>query len=183
MKLVATEIEGAFVVEVEPVSDDRGSFHRQWCARELAGHGLRADLVQVSVSINTVRGTLRGMHYQTAPHGETKLVSCQRGAIYDVLVDLRPGPTHHRWVGYELTAVNRRMLYVPEGVAHGFLTLEDASEVQYFISTYYEPASARGVRYDDPAFGIRWPGPAAVISARDAGYPDVVGAAPTDGTP
>lgn len=173
MKLTPTELPGVFVVDVEPARDDRGSFHRQWCARELAAHGLVATLAQASLSVNTWRGTLRGMHYQAAPHGETKLVSCARGAIYDVLVDLRPGPTRHRWVGYELSAANRRMLYVPEGVAHGFLTLEDASEVQYFISTFYEPASARGVRYNDPAFGIRWPAAVEVISARDAGYPDV----------
>lgn len=162
------------MVELEPHADDRGFFARQWCADELGGHGLVARLAQVSLSFNARRGTLRGMHYAVAPHAETKLVSCVRGAVFDVLVDLRPGPGLHRWVGIELSAANRKMLYVPEGVAHGFLTLEDASEVQYFISTPYDASSARGVRYSDPAFGIRWPAAPEVISARDAGYPDVV---------
>lgn len=174
MKLTATELPGVFVIDPEPASDERGYFMRQWCARELAEHGLVGSLAQASLSFNKLRGTLRGMHYQIAPHEETKLVGCARGAIFDVLVDLRPGPTRLRWVGYELTAENRRMLYVPAGVAHGFLTLEDATEVQYFISEFHHAASARGVRYNDPAFGIRWPGEPRVISSRDAGYPDFV---------
>lgn len=174
MRFTPTEIVGAYVVEPEPQADDRGFFARVWCARELAAHGLVGDLAQASVSFNVARGTLRGMHYAVAPHAETKLVSCIRGAIFDVLVDLRPGPGQGRWVGYELTADNRRMLYVPEGVAHGFLTLADASEVQYFISTAFDAASARGVRYNDPAFGIAWPAAPTVIAPRDASYPDFV---------
>ncbi len=118
------------------------------------------------------------MHYAAEPHAETKLVHCVRGAIFDVLVDLRPGPGRFRWIGVELSAANHRMLYVPEGVAHGFLTLEDASDVQYFISRAFEPSAARGVRYSDPAFAIRWPSAPAVISPRDAGYPDVSEQAP-----
>lgn len=161
------------MIEPEPHTDERGFFARQWCSRELAAHGLVTELAQVSLSFNARRHTLRGMHYAVAPHAETKLVHCVRGAIFDVLVDLRPGPGLHRWLGVELTAANRQMLYVPEGVAHGFLTLEDASEVQYFISTHFDVGSARGVRYSDPAFAIRWPAAPAVISARDAGYPDV----------
>lgn len=172
MKFSETEIAGAFVLDIEPSADDRGFFARQWCARELADHGLVGTLAQASLSFNRARGTLRGMHYQAAPHGETKIVSCSRGAIFDVLVDLRPGPGQCRWVGYELSAQNHRMLYVPEGVAHGFLTLEPDTEVQYFISAFFEPTAARGARYNDPAFGIRWPGPAEVISPRDATYPD-----------
>lgn len=172
MRFSPTEIPGAFVVDLEPSSDDRGFFARQWCGRELAAHGLVDRLAQTSLSFNRARGTLRGMHYQAAPHGETKLVHCTRGAIFDVIVDLRPGAAHCRWAGYELSARDRRMLYVPDGVAHGFLSLEDDTEVQYFISTYFEPSAARGVRYNDPAFAIRWPGPAQVISPRDASYPD-----------
>ncbi len=174
MKFTPTEIAGAFVLEPEPIADERGFFARQWCARELGDHGLDARLAQVSVSFNRVQGTLRGMHYQAAPHPEAKVVACSRGEIFDVLVDLRPGPSRCRWAGYQLSSENRRMLYVPEGVAHGFLTLADATEVQYFISEFYAPACARGVRFDDPAFGIRWPAPPRVISARDAGYPDFV---------
>ena len=167
MKLTATAIPGAFVVDIEPASDDRGFFARQWCARELEGAGLVGQLAQASLSFNRAKHTLRGMHYAA---GETKLVHCTRGAIFDVLVDLRGDKPV--WFGVELTADNHRMLYVPEGVAHGFLTLEDGSEVQYFISAFFDPAAARGVRWDDPAFGIRWPAKPAVISARDAAYPD-----------
>ncbi len=173
LKLTATEISGAFVVEPEPHRDDRGFFARQWCARELADHGLVGELAQVSLSSNIRRHTLRGMHYAARPHAETKLVSCPRGAIFDVLVDLRPGPGRYRWLGVELTCDNRRMLYVPEGVAHGFLTLADDSEVQYFISTPFEASAARGARYNDPAFAIAWPAAPAVIAPRDASYADV----------
>ena len=173
MNFTPTEIAGAFVVEPEPIADERGFFARQWCADEFAAHGLVATLAQVSLSFNARRGTLRGMHYAVAPHAETKLVGCCRGGIFDVLVDLRPGPGQRRWIGVELSAANRRMLYVPEGVAHGFLTLEDDSEVQYWISEPYDARCARGVRYSDPAFAIRWPAAPAVISARDAAYPDI----------
>jgi dTDP-4-dehydrorhamnose 3,5-epimerase len=172
VKLEATELPGAFVVELEPHADERGFFARQWCAREFAERGLDARLAQVSVSHNTARATLRGMHYQAAPHGEAKLVSCVRGAIFDVLVDLRAGATRAKWIGVELSAANRRALYVPDGVAHGFVTLADDSDVQYCISTFHEPSAARGVRWNDPAFAIRWPIEPRVMSARDASYAD-----------
>jgi dTDP-4-dehydrorhamnose 3,5-epimerase len=172
VKLTATELPGAWLIEPEPIEDERGFFARTWCARELEEHGLVGKLAQASISFNRLRGTLRGLHYQEAPHAETKVVRCTQGAIFDVLVDLRPGPGQKRWVGHELSAANRRALYVPEGVAHGFLTLADASEVLYLISEFHHPTAARGVRHDDPAFGIRWPGPVAVISPRDATYAD-----------
>jgi dTDP-4-dehydrorhamnose 3,5-epimerase len=172
LKLTPLELAGAFLVDPEPVRDDRGYFARQWCARELAEHGLDGRLAQASISFNRARHTLRGMHFAVAPAHETKLVSCMRGAIYDVLVDMRPGPTFCRWVGVELRADDHRAVYVPDGIAHGFLTLEDATEVQYLISDFYIAEAARGVRFDDPAFAIAWPARPAVISARDASYPD-----------
>lgn len=173
MRFTPTELPGAWIVDLEPVEDERGFFARSWCEREFADHGLASRFVQCGISFNRRRGTLRGLHYQAAPHAETKLVRCTCGAIFDVLVDLRPEAVHRRrWVGVELTAENRRMLFVPEGVAHGFLTLADASEVFYQISTPHEPASARGVRWNDPAFGIAWPEPVLVIAPRDAEFPD-----------
>lgn len=169
-------LEGAFVVEPEPVADERGFFARTWCRREFEAQGLRADLAQCSVSFNARRGTLRGLHYQAEPHAEAKLVRCTRGAIWDVLVDLRPdSPTFTEHAAVVLDETNRRMVYVPEGVAHGFLTLADATEVFYQISTSHHPASARGVRWDDPAFAIPWPEPVRVISERDRSFPDFDG--------
>lgn len=172
MKFTPTDIEGAFVIDPEPHLDERGFFARQWCARELDEHGLLGTIAQISMSQSHARHTLRGLHYSVAPRAETKVVHCVRGSIFDVLVDLRPGPQQARWVSFVLSAENRRMLYVPEGVAHGFLTLDDATEVQYLISEFFDASCARGVRYDDPAFGIRWPAPPAVIAPRDASYPD-----------
>jgi dTDP-4-dehydrorhamnose 3,5-epimerase len=172
LRFTPAGLDGAFVIEPEPITDDRGFFARLWCGRELAAHGLCGTLAQVSQSFNRARHTLRGLHYAVAPAVETKLVRCDRGAIFDVLVDLRPGAGQGRWVGHELSAANRRMLYVPEGVAHGFLTLVDDTEVEYFISAFFDAGCARGVRHDDPAFGIAWPAPPAVIAPRDASYPD-----------
>lgn len=170
-----TAIEGVWVVEPERHADERGFFARTWDGAELARRGLNGDLAQCSISFNDRRGTLRGMHYQEAPYEEAKLVRCTAGAIFDVAVDLRPGSsTFSRWVGHELSADNRLALYVPEGCAHGFLTLADASEVVYAISERYAPDAARGVRWDDPAFGIEWPGTVEVISERDRSYPDFV---------
>lgn len=171
-----TAIPGAYLIDIEPRGDERGFFARTWCAREFGARGLAANLAQCSVSVNALAGTLRGMHYQAAPHEETKVVQCIRGAIYDVAVDLRPdSPAFRRWIAAELTAANRRMMYVPKGVAHGFQTLEADTEVLYLISEFYAPESGRGVRWDDPAFGIRWP---AVdirhMSDRDRCYPDFV---------
>lgn len=174
MRFTPTPLPGAFVIDAEPVEDERGSFARTWCAREMEAHGLDPRLVQASVSFNRLAGTLRGMHWQAEPHGEAKVVRCTRGRIHDVILDLRPSsPSFRRWFAAELTADNRRALYVPPGVAHGFQTLEDASEVLYQMSEFHHPGSARGVRWDDPAFGIAWP-PAErrTISARDLGYAD-----------
>ena len=176
MKLVETPLAGAYVVELEPVRDERGWFARTFDAAAFAELGLDASVVQCNASFNASAGTLRGMHYQAEPHGEPKLVRCTRGAVFDVLVDLRPGsPTFRRWFGIELRAGGTASLFAPAGLAHGFQTLEDASEVHYQMGYRYVPEAAAGVRWDDPAFGIEWPEPPAagrVISERDAGYPD-----------
>ena len=167
-----TPLPGAFVIEPERFEDERGFFARTWCRREFAERGLSTELAQCNTSFNTRQGTLRGMHFQVAPHAETKLVRCTRGAIYDVIIDLRPdSPAYRRWFAVELTAANLRQLYIPTGFAHGFQTLVDGSEVFYQISEFYHPDSVRGVRWDDPAFGIVWPLPVSVISPRDQAYP------------
>jgi dTDP-4-dehydrorhamnose 3,5-epimerase len=173
VKFLPTALAGACIIDIETVQDERGFFARSWCREEFARHGLNPDLAQCSISFNKKRGTLRGMHYQAAPHEETKVVRCTRGAIYDVIVDLRPeSPTFRKWIAVELSADNRRMLYVPLGFAHGFQSLVDDTEVFYQISTFYHPGSARGVRWDDPAFGIEWPVTERVISDKDRQYPD-----------
>jgi dTDP-4-dehydrorhamnose 3,5-epimerase len=166
-----TSIDGAFLIRPEPVEDERGFFARTFCVRELAEHGLDPQVVQRSVSYNKRRGTLRGMHYQVAPHEESKLVSCLRGSIYDVVIDLRPASaTYRRWVAATLTADGFETLFVPQGCAHGFVTLTDDALVHYEISSFHQPESARGVRYDDPAFGIEWPIAPVVINARDLSF-------------
>jgi len=171
-----TRLAGAFIIDLEERHDERGFFARAWCAAELEAHGLNPAVDQCNVSHNTASGTLRGLHYQAAPHEEAKVVRCTRGRLYDVLVDLRPGSsTFGDHVGVELSAQSRRMAYVPEGFAHGFLTLEPDTEVFYMMSAGYAPESARGVRWDDPALGIDWPGPVRVISDRDRSYPDLDG--------
>jgi dTDP-4-dehydrorhamnose 3,5-epimerase len=167
-----TELAGVWVIDPEPRTDERGFFARTWCAREFETRGLSPALAQCSVSWNRARGTVRGLHYQAAPHEEAKLVRCTRGAIHDVALDLRPGsPTRHRWVAIQLSADNRRMLYVPEGVAHGFQTLVDDTEVFYQISRFHHQDAQRGVRWHDAALGITWPLPDAIVSARDAALP------------
>lgn len=167
-----TALKGAFVIDLEPVRDERGMFARTWCQKEFEAHGLTAIWVQSSVSVNARRGTLRGMHYQTAPNEEAKLVYCTAGAIYDVIIDLRPkSSTYGQHVGITLAADNRRALYIPKQFAHGFLTLEQDSEVFYNISEFYAPDSARGFRWDDPAFKIVWPEPIQVISKKDEAWP------------
>lgn len=171
-----TKLAGAYVVDLEPRLDDRGFFARSWCQREFAQHGLNPALVQCNVSYNKLAGTLRGMHFQVAPHAEVKLVRCTRGAIYDVMLDLRPGsPTFKQHVGFELTADNRRALYVPEGFGHGYLTLTNDTDVFYQVTAFYAPDAASGVRWNDPAFGIVWPADVRLISERDAQYPDFAG--------
>ena len=169
-----TEIPGAFVIEPEPVADERGSFARIFDADEFAERGLETEFVQWSVSFNERTGTLRGLHFQREPHAETKLVRCTRGSLFDVIVDLRPdSPAFTRWAAVELSADNRRALYIPKGLAHGFQTLADGTEVVYAITEPYAPDSAAGVRWDDPAFGIDWP-PAEdrVMSEKDRSWPD-----------
>ena len=173
MKFLPTPLGGAHVVELEPQEDERGYFARSFCREEFAQRGLKSEFAQCSVSLNHRRGTLRGMHYQVKPHQEAKLVRCTRGRIQDVIVDLRAGsPSFKQWLAVELSADNSRMLYVPEGFAHGFLTLADDTEVFYQISEVHHPESARGFRWNDPAFGIAWPAPVQVISDRDRDYPN-----------
>jgi dTDP-4-dehydrorhamnose 3,5-epimerase len=166
-----TKLPGVFEIHLEPHSDDRGFFARSWCQREFEANGLDPRLVQCNISFNLRKGTLRGMHFQAPPHAEAKLVRCTRGAIYDVVLDMRPSsPEYRNWIAVFLTAANRQMVYVPEGCAHGFLTLENETEVFYQMSEFYDVESARGLRWNDPAFGITWPERVEVISQRDAGY-------------
>ena len=171
MTVNETKLPSVFELQVDPHCDERGFFARTWCRREFDALGLNPNLAQCSISFNTRKGTLRGMHYQAAPFPEAKLVRCTMGAIYDVVVDLRPqSPTFKQWSASVLTSANRNMLYVPEGCGHGFLTLEDNTEVLYQISEVYHPDLSRGVRWNDPAFNIAWPGDVAVMSERDRTY-------------
>jgi dTDP-4-dehydrorhamnose 3,5-epimerase len=172
MKFISTNLAGAFIVEPEPHEDARGFFARTFCAREFKEHGLATNFVQCSVSVSRNRGTLRGLHYQRPPAAEAKLVRCTVGALYDVIVDLRPSSgTYQQHIGVELTNRNRRALYVPEMFAHGFQTLEDDTEVFYMINQFYAPDAATGARYNDPRFGIQWPLEVAVISEKDQQWP------------
>jgi dTDP-4-dehydrorhamnose 3,5-epimerase len=171
-----TEVEGVFRLEPERIEDERGYFARTFSVGEFVERGLDPQVVQRSVSHNRRRGTLRGMHFQAAPHEETKLVSCIRGEIWDVVVDLRPGsPSHRRWTAATLSAENGHGLYIPKGCAHGYITLTDDALVDYQISAAYHPASAGGVRYDDPAFGVKWPFAPTIVNARDRSWPDYQG--------
>ena len=173
MIFTRTPLAGAFVIEPELRADSRGLFARTWCRREFEANGLETQIAQCSASLNTKKGTLRGMHYQAAPFEETKIVRCTRGSMYDVIIDLRPeSPTFTQHVGLVLTADNHKMLYVPRGFAHGFQTLEDDTEVAYQISEYYSAPHGRGVRWNDPAFGIQWPDDDPTILDRDRNYPD-----------
>lgn len=173
MLFCETPIRGVYVIDPQPHLDERGSFARTWCRQEFADRGLNAEVAQCATSFNHQAGTLRGLHYQAAPHAEAKLVRCTQGAVYDVVVDLRPGsPTLHGHFAVELTSENRRMVYVPPGCAHGFLTLADNTEVFYQMSQAHHSASSRGVRWDDPTLGIRWPQVGVhVVSDRDAALP------------
>lgn len=173
MRFVPTPLRGAYLIEPEPIPDERGFFARTWCRNEFANLGLNPNLVQCNISYNKARGTLRGMHYQKAPHQEAKLVRCTQGGIYDAIVDLREdSETYTQWFGAELTAENRNALYVPEGCAHGFITLRDDTEVLYQMAEFFHAECAAGARWNDPAFGIQWPGAVMVISERDRNYPD-----------
>jgi dTDP-4-dehydrorhamnose 3,5-epimerase len=168
-----TKLKGAFIIEPEVHFDSRGFFARTFCQREFIQHGLNPMVVQCNVSFNKKRGTLRGMHHQIAPHQEVKIVRCTAGAIYDVIIDLRPDSvTFKNWLGVELTAENRKMVYIPEGFSHGFMTLKDDTEVFYQMSQFYAPESGFGIRWNDPFFGVIWPDEVAVISDRDMNYPD-----------
>lgn len=173
MRFLETPLEGTFILEPEPLQDERGFFARTWCAEEARRHGVATCFVQVNVSQNRSRGTIRGLHYQVAPYGEDKVVQCIRGRIFDVVLDLRVGSaTYREFYSLELSQTNRRMLYIPKGLAHGFQTLADDSEVQYFMSEYYHPESSRGVRWDDPGFDVPWPLELSAISEKDRSYPD-----------
>ena len=168
-----TKLEDVIIIGTENHVDHRGVFARTFCQQEFEANGLNARIAQCNISFNARKGTLRGLHYQEPPFSEVKLVRCTRGSVYDVIVDLRrQSPTFKEWIGVTLDAEFRNMVYIPEGCAHGFLTLEDNSEIFYQMSAFYSPGSARGVRWNDPAFQINWPGDAAVISERDSSYPD-----------
>ena len=173
MIFTKTQIAGAFLVDVEMHRDERGEFGRSFCQQEFEKHGLNPVVAQCNVSTNPTRGTLRGLHSQSPPHEEDKLVRCTRGSIHDVMLDLRPSsPSYRMHFGVTLSADNHRALYIPKGVFHGFLTLDDDCEVFYQMSELYVPSQGRGVRWNDPAFGIEWPGKVTLLSDRDANYPD-----------
>lgn len=172
MRFMETGIEGAWVINPSPHQDDRGRFLRAWCAREFAEHAINFLPVQANLGFSKTRGTVRGMHFQEAPAIEAKLIRCNRGAIFDVVLDLRPGsPSYGEWYGVELSAENCRMLYVPGNCGHGYQTLEDCTEMYYMTSGFYTPSAVRGVRFDDPGFGIRWPLDATVVSEQDSSWP------------
>jgi dTDP-4-dehydrorhamnose 3,5-epimerase len=168
-----TRLKGAYIIDLEPITDERGFFARSFDRQEFEKYGLNSHIAQCNISYNEKKGTLRGMHYQTAPHAEAKLVRCCMGAIYDVIIDIRPdSPTFKQWISVELTKENLQMLYVPEGFAHGFETLEDHTEVIYQMSEFYHPECARGIRWNDPTFALFWPLDVLLISDRDQHYPD-----------
>src|SRR5688572_17796333 len=172
MVFTETKIKGAFVVDIKRIQDERGFFGRAFCQHEMKQHGLNEVVAQTNLSHNPTRGTLRGLHYQDAPHEESKLVRCTRGSLFDVLVDLRKGsPTYCQWFGITLTADSFTMLYVPEGCAHGFLTLEDNTDIMYQVSNFYAPGAEKGLLWNDPAFGIQWPMEPTIISDKDRNQP------------
>ncbi len=170
-----TKLKGAFIIELERHQDERGFFARTFCQKEFEARGLVPNIAQANMSLSKYKGTLRGMHYQKAPFEETKLLRCTSGAIYDVIIDLRPdSPTYKQWIGVELTATNCKMLFVPKDFAHGFLTLADNSEVMYLVSQFYAPGSELGIRWNDPKICIQWPIEVQVISEKDQNWPDFV---------
>ncbi|OFW57333.1 MAG: dTDP-4-dehydrorhamnose 3,5-epimerase [Candidatus Solincola sediminis] len=173
MNFMETRLKGAFLIELDKIEDERGFFARTFCANEFEAHGLNPRIVQCNVSYNIKRGTIRGMHFQSDPHQEAKLVSCIKGSLYDVIVDLRKSsPTYCQWYGVELSEAHPKYFYIPEGFAHGFQTLKDDTVVFYQMSEFYHPECASGARWNDPAFGIEWPLPEPTISDRDNTYPD-----------
>lgn len=173
MKFTETKLKGAFVIDLEKRVDERGFFARTWCAKEFANVGLKTGLVQQNMSSTFKKGSLRGMHFQKAPHQETKVVRVTSGKIYDVIIDLRPeSKTYKQWFGIELSQDNYKMLYVPENFAHGFVTLTDDCEVSYLVTAFYAPVADTGVRFNDPAFSIAWPTPVVHVSTKDLNFPD-----------
>lgn len=173
LRFTPTILNGAYIVDIEPIADERGFFARSWCKDEFSRQGLNSQLMQCNISCNKAKGTLRGLHYQETPFGEAKLIRCSAGAIYDVIVDLRAtSPSYGQWFAAELTAANYRMLYVPEGIAHGFQALEEGTEVFYQMSQAYHEEYARGIRWNDPAFKVSWPLPNPILCKRDESYPD-----------
>ncbi|MFT2007814.1 dTDP-4-dehydrorhamnose 3,5-epimerase [Pontibacter sp. 13R65] len=173
MIFTETKLKGAYIVDIKRIEDDRGFFGRAWCKQEFEEVGLSTNVVQTNLSSNKKKGTLRGLHFQVTPHAESKLVRCTRGALYDVIIDLREqSPTYRQWIGVELTADSFRMLYVPENFGHGFITLEDNTDIMYQVTEYYAPAAERGIRYNDPAFNIEWPMEPLVISDKDLAHAD-----------
>ncbi|SHF43000.1 dTDP-4-dehydrorhamnose 3,5-epimerase [Mariniphaga anaerophila] len=168
-----TKLKGAYIIKIEKLEDERGFFGRSWCAKEMKKHGLNAGISQANVSFNKLKGTLRGMHFQKAPHQEAKLVRCSRGSIFDVIIDLRKNsPTFKQWIGVELTQDNYKMLYVPEDFAHGFITLEDNCEISYQMSEFYVPGAGETIRWNDPLFNIQWPLTPTVMSEKDKSQSD-----------
>ncbi|ETT65504.1 dTDP-4-dehydrorhamnose 3,5-epimerase [Paenibacillus odorifer] len=168
-----TNLKGVFEIDIQPIEDERGFFARTWCVNEFEKHGINSKFVQCNISFNKKKGTLRGMHYQSAPYGEMKLIRCIKGSIYDVIIDLRPDSlTYKNWCSVFLSENNRKMLYIPEGFAHGFQTLEDNTEVFYQMGEFYHPESARGIRWNDPTIGIEWPINDLIISEKDKTYPN-----------
>ena len=175
MLFTETDLKGSFIIDIQKIEDERGYFGRAYCRKEFMDKGLMSEMVQTNVSFNKFKGTLRGFHYQIAPHEEAKLVRCTRGSIYDVIIDLRPdSPTYMRWFGIELSEGNSKLLYVPEKFAHAFITLQDDTAVTYQVSQFYTPGAEAGIRWNDPSLDVRWPREPTVISDKDRRWPDFV---------
>ena len=175
MIFTETKLKGAFIIEISKIEDARGFFGRYWCKNEFANYNLNTNIVQANISVNKQKGTLRGMHFQKNPFQETKLIRCSQGAIFDVIIDLRPqSPTFKQWEGIELTQDNYKMLYIPENFAHGMITLQDNTEVTYLITQFYTPGAEGGIRWNDPAIGIHWPVSPSIITEKDKNYPDFI---------
>jgi dTDP-4-dehydrorhamnose 3,5-epimerase len=173
MIFTETKLKGAWVIEIKKLEDDRGFFGRSWCRNEFEEHGLNGNICQINTSLTLNKGTIRGMHYQIDPYQETKFIRCTRGRIYDVIVDLRPAsPTFMQWIGNELSADDYKMVYVPENFAHGFVSLEDYSEVYYPVTQFYAPGAERGIKWNDPALNIKWPVEVKIVSEKDSTHPD-----------
>jgi len=173
MKFTSTKLKGAYIIDVEKREDERGFFARTFCANEFTRYDLETKFVQANMSFNYKKGTLRGMHFQKSPYEEDKLVRCTKGSLFDVIIDLRTeSPTFKQWVGVELTEENRRALFVPKGFAHGFITLEDNTEINYLVTQFYTPEADSGVRFNDPAFNIQWPTEVTSVSEKDKNHPD-----------